>query len=72
MKFGRLLALLQCFVLLAALLGTPASAVNSAYEFEDGNRMSDEEFFGKWTDGTWEIEPKLDYAYADGDMLRNM
>ncbi len=66
MKFGRLLALLQCFVLLAALLGTPASAANSAYEFEDGNRMSDEEFFGKWTDETWEIEPKLDYAYAGG------
>lgn len=33
--------------------------------FADRNRMSDEEFFGKWNPGTetWELEPKFDYSY---------
>lgn len=43
-----------------------ASAAESTYA--DGNRMSDEEFFGKWDaeENTWEMEPKLNYQYDDG------
>ena len=34
--------------------------------FHDGNRMSDEEFFGKWDAqaNKWEVEGKIDYTYA--------
>ena len=41
-------------------------SVQSAGEFKDRNRMSDEEFLGKWDSQgeEWVIEPKIDYAYA--------
>ena len=31
----------------------------------DSAKMSDETFFGKWTDGSWEIVGKLNYDYVD-------
>ncbi|MBP3360448.1 MAG: S-layer homology domain-containing protein [Clostridia bacterium] len=40
--------------------------------FVDRNRMSDEEFFGKWNmeSSEWETEPKFDYSYnADMELV---
>ena len=43
-----------------------ASGAEPPSQFVDGNRMSDEEFLGKWDSnaGAWEVEGKLDYSYA--------
>ena len=63
----KLLCVLLCVCMAGSLLCLPSMGVHAVSEFgyTDGNRMSDEEFFGRWNSETqeWEVSPKFNYAY---------
>lgn len=72
--YKRIILLMLCFFMICVTIVCDADFEQytaSAQQmqtsiFHDGNRMSDEEFFGKWDAqaNKWEVEGKIDYTYA--------
>ncbi len=69
-----------CAVLIAGCMALQCGVVSFAAErqkgeepvYHDGNRMTDEEFLGRWdaSSQAWEITGKIDYSYNNEPLLK--